>query len=221
MELHNSIIARSAKAALAPLGFRRKGQSRVWLADHGHWLSVVEFQPSGWSKGSYLNVCAHWLWAPPISGSTFTLSCHFGGRVGAFIEFQSEEQFTSEAARLADLAAQEAICLRDKFHSIDRMADVLLTQERAFAEQGRGGDWQAYHAGIACVLAGRIDDAGEILASVSDGSGPQVLIHAHAIAMIAGLEDIERLRRDLLSSINRRRAFFKYPPLERLPVSAQ
>ena len=31
---HDRIIADAAKAALGPLGFRRKGRSRVWLADH-------------------------------------------------------------------------------------------------------------------------------------------------------------------------------------------
>jgi hypothetical protein len=35
VEAHNSIIARAAKAALAPLGFRRKGQSRIWLVNKG------------------------------------------------------------------------------------------------------------------------------------------------------------------------------------------
>jgi hypothetical protein len=53
---HDRIIADAAKAALGPLGFKRKGRSRTWLADHGWWLTVVEFQPSAWSKGSYLNV---------------------------------------------------------------------------------------------------------------------------------------------------------------------
>lgn len=58
---HDKIIAEAAKAALRSLGFQRKGRSRTWLADHGWWLTIVEFQPSAWSKGSYLNVAAHWL----------------------------------------------------------------------------------------------------------------------------------------------------------------
>ncbi|MEN3950727.1 hypothetical protein [Iodidimonas sp. SYSU 1G8] len=218
VEAHNSIIARAAKAALAPLGFRRKGQSRIWLADHGHWLGVVEFQPSGSSKGSYLNVYAHWLWTPASTGSTFTLSYDVGGRIDSSIVFQSEQQFAVEAASLAERAAQEAVRLRTKFHSIESMADVLLAQERAFAEEGRGGRWQACHAGVACVLAGRIDEARTILATVSHGSGPQPLIHARAKALMAGLADPDRLRRELLSAINRRRAAFKYPPLDELPV---
>ncbi|TGQ53638.1 DUF4304 domain-containing protein [Mesorhizobium sp. M1C.F.Ca.ET.193.01.1.1] len=60
---HGRIIASQAKIALQPAGFRRNGRSRVWIADRGFWLSVVEFQPSSWSKGTYLNVAVHWLGA--------------------------------------------------------------------------------------------------------------------------------------------------------------
>ena len=38
------------------MGFWRKGRSRMWLADRDFWLGVVEFQPSGFRKGTYLNV---------------------------------------------------------------------------------------------------------------------------------------------------------------------
>jgi hypothetical protein len=58
-EHSSQIIAAAARRALAPVGFWRKGRSRVWLSDHGFWLTVVEFQPSGFGKGSYLNVAAH------------------------------------------------------------------------------------------------------------------------------------------------------------------
>jgi hypothetical protein len=50
---HGRIIATAAKETLGPLGFYRKGRSRVWLCDHGFWLGVVEFQPSGFAKGGH------------------------------------------------------------------------------------------------------------------------------------------------------------------------
>lgn len=59
---HSKIIAAAAKAELAPVGFERKGQSRLWFADHGSWLNVVEFTPSRWSKSVSLMNAAHWLW---------------------------------------------------------------------------------------------------------------------------------------------------------------
>jgi len=54
--VHSKIIADAAKRNLAPIGLTRKGRSRVWLDDRGWYVTVVEFQPSGFSKGSYLNV---------------------------------------------------------------------------------------------------------------------------------------------------------------------
>ncbi len=59
---HNAVLRTAARAALLPLGLIQRGRSRVWLDDRGWFLIVVEFQPSSWSKGSYLNVAAMWLW---------------------------------------------------------------------------------------------------------------------------------------------------------------
>jgi hypothetical protein len=43
---------------------------------------VVEFPPSGWAKGSYLNVAAHWLWIEQDY-----LSFDYLGRREPFIEY--------------------------------------------------------------------------------------------------------------------------------------
>ena len=95
--------------ALQPLGFRRKGQSRLWGGDHGWWLAVVEFQPSGFRKGSYLNVAAHWLWSDG-GYISFDLGsgADGGSRVAEFEEYDSNEQFEAAAHRLAIAAAHGA-----------------------------------------------------------------------------------------------------------------
>ena len=85
---HGRLIAAAAKAALAPLGCRRVGQSRTWISDQRYWLIVIEFQPSGWSKGSYLNVGAMWPWYARKG-----LFFHAGYRVADFIPFENREQF--------------------------------------------------------------------------------------------------------------------------------
>jgi hypothetical protein len=61
---YSRLIRTAANRALAPLGFQQKGRSRLWFADRGYWAPVIEFQPSGFSKASYLNICASWLWHP-------------------------------------------------------------------------------------------------------------------------------------------------------------
>ena len=108
---HGRIIAAAARSALVPLGFQRKGASRIWFADRGYWLLVVEFQPSAWSKGSYLNVAAHWLWSSLTEGPQVVLSFDYGGRAGGFISFENEDQFSPQAAALAEVAAAESLRL--------------------------------------------------------------------------------------------------------------
>lgn len=55
-DIVGSVIADAAKKSLVPLGVARKGRSRLWIDDHGWWLINVEFQPSGSTKGCYLNI---------------------------------------------------------------------------------------------------------------------------------------------------------------------
>lgn len=53
MEPHTRLPTATAREYLRPLGLVQKGRSRTWLDDHGWFVTGVEFQPSGWSKGTY------------------------------------------------------------------------------------------------------------------------------------------------------------------------
>lgn len=122
---HDRIIADAAKSALGPCGFRRKGRSRTWIADHGWWATVVEFQPSYCSKGCYLNVAAHWLWSDGDH-----ISFDFGGRIAEHVEYRSDAQFTTNVTSLAQSAAHEAQRLAEIFHSLDAMDRVPPVRNR-------------------------------------------------------------------------------------------
>ncbi|WP_076073228.1 hypothetical protein [Sphingomonas montana] len=159
---HDTLLAAAARQILGPLGFRRKGRSRIWMADHGSRLTIVEFQPSGWAKGSYLNVAAHWLWVEQDH-----LSFDYGGRVETFVDYVSDTQFGPEAIRLAQAAADEATLLDQTFRSPDDVARVLVARERALPKAARGS-WSAYHAGMAAEMAGRTADATALFQSVQD-----------------------------------------------------
>ena len=147
---HGRIPASTAKTAVTPLGFWRKGRSRVWLADRGFWLAVVEFQPSGFSKGSYVNCAAHWLWsAMPAVLSLDSLAenrpwgaCH------------DAEKFTSLAEALVKQAAETSGRLNARFNDIGAAAANLVAGEQASIDQGRGGGWAAFNAAVAAGLAG-------------------------------------------------------------------
>lgn len=160
---HGQIIAAAARAALVPLGFRRKGRSRVWYADRGFWLSVVEFQPSGFCKGSYLNVGVHWFWGPQDF-----LSIHYtdAGR-RTFIEFTGVEQFKPLAEQQAASAADASTAFCARFKTIEDTARTLASDsEQLTLLTGQAGGWPDFHAAIALGLAGEVVAARALLRAV-------------------------------------------------------
>jgi hypothetical protein len=149
MAEHSGIIARAAREALAPLGCFQKGRSRTWLDDHGWWVAVIEFQPSSWSKGSFLNVGACWLWYAKDH-----LSFDDGSRIEGFREFEGTQQFQAVAAALAERAKDEVTALRKRFPSLRATAEHLRTKKT-----NKDDIWTHYHAGVAAGLAGDVDGA--------------------------------------------------------------
>lgn len=208
---HDKIIADAAKAALGPFGFHRKGQSRLWFADHGWWLTIVEFQPSAWSKGSYLNVGAQFLWV-----ETGSFSFDFGGRLAEFVEYQADEQFAASAVRFAECAVGEARRLDQALGSISETADVLLKQawERPVQSPGHPG-WIAYHAGVAAGLLARSKDAAEMFRRIlTDPALSGSLLYASAKRMADVAAEPARLRTEVVSVIRHQRDALRLPPLE-------
>ncbi|WP_447756261.1 DUF4304 domain-containing protein [Sphingopyxis fribergensis] len=206
---HDKIIANAAKAALRPLGFQRKGQSRLWFFDHSWWLAVIEFQPSSWSKGSYLNVAAHWLWM-----DVAPISLDFGGRLEGFEEYSSDEQFAVAVARLADRAADEARRLAAMFSSLPDTAEILLEQARTEARQAPAHPgWMLYNAGVAAGLVGRNDEAAEMFGRVLNGSGDQTsVLHLKAGRMSNLTSDAAKLRQEAASTIAQQREALRLSP---------
>lgn len=207
---HDTIIADAAKTALGPLGFKRKGRSRAWLADHGWWLSIVEFQPSAWSKGSYLNVAAHWLWS-----EIGTLSFDFGGRIAEHVEYLTDAQFTPAAAQLAESAAVEAQRLADTFESLSKAAKVLLEDAQTKSGQPHlHPGWNDYNAGVASALVGQPDEARKMFTRILDSPAPPgSVLHPAAERMAQLVNDPIRLREEAISRIKRQRAALRLMPL--------
>jgi hypothetical protein len=206
---HDKIIANAAKATLRPLGFQRKGQSRLWFFDHSWWLAVVEFQPSSWSKGSYLNVAAHWLWM-----DVAPISFDFGGRLEGFEEYKSDEQFALAVARLADRAADEARRLAAMFSSLPDAAEILLEHARTEARQAPAHPgWMVYNAGVAAGLAGRNDEAAEMFGRVLSGPGDRTsALHLRAERMSSLISDAAKLRQEAASTITQQRENLRLSP---------
>ena len=133
---HSKVITAAAREALRPLGVLQKGRSRTWLGDGGWWLVVVEFQPSSYGRGTYLNVGVDWLWNPKSYPSfDYGGRVHFdleGAQNAQYIEYESDEQFAPLAARLASIAAEEVRRYRDTFATINSTATALENGGRAW-----------------------------------------------------------------------------------------
>jgi hypothetical protein len=145
---HNAVLTVAARRVLKPLGLVRQGKTRVWIDDHGWWTIQVEFQPSSWSKGSYLNVGINWLLYEGGVGAF-----HISNRVNVpFIEATGNESFEQDAHTLALRAKEEVENLRSRFSTLEAAALYYWDSVRRSA-------WDDYYYGVLLVLVGDIASA--------------------------------------------------------------
>ena len=201
MDAHNRIVAEVAKMVLGPLGFRRKGRSRTWLWDHGWWVTVVEFQPSAWARGSGVNTSAHWLWIDQPH-----MSFDYLQHSETFVQYASDAQFAGEVTAIAHSAAQEATRLQGLFPTVGAAAEVLAKDERELPRAAQGG-WGAYNAGMAMALAGRIDEATALFESVLDER-----VQASVAPVRVALDDPTKFQQVAQNLISEHRRALRLPP---------
>jgi hypothetical protein len=198
---HGRLIAAAAKAALMPLGCRRLGQSRCWILDERYWMILVEFQPSAWSKGSYLNVAPVWLWLR-YGGNDYHPRPH------SFIAFESADQFTPLIEHMAAVAAQSVLEMRSRFRTL---ADI----NRFFGERISQEGFPVYRAAVTAGLAGDVVTARQLFNRMEaldpEGYGPWIKLKAECAALGAQLDDPGRYRLAMLDVIAKRRRQFKLP----------
>jgi hypothetical protein len=137
------LINEAACAVLRPLGLSQRG--RIWLDDNGWWLGVVEFQPSSWSRGSYLNVGPMWLWQESWQNREIHFDIPWRDQALKLVEYESDEQFAPLAYKLALHAAERIEYLRAQF------PDVNAASKRITSDDG----WSVFNRGVALGLAGK------------------------------------------------------------------
>ena len=195
-------LERAARSILQPLGLRQIGRSRLWVADQRFWAIVIEFQPSGFSKGSYLNVGAMWLWH---SKNHWSFDC--GSRIEGFTSFRNASQFAPVAEKLATRAAEEVSVLRSKFVSLSEVARRIAPDDRA-----RG--WPVYHAAVAAGLAGDVPASNQLFRRLIEEpttSEWQVKLRSDSAALANLLHNAERFRGALLAIVQESRALHGLP----------
>jgi len=150
---HNKLITAAAKKALSPLGLRQQRKSRLWYDDHGWWAIIVEFQPSSWDRGTYLNVGVSWM-LYESEHWTFDI----GHRIDGFRSATSAG-FETTMANVAAQAANKVQEYRERFATLDAVSTYYQTID------GRGG-WPDYHAGVIEGLRGNRNAAEQRFSSV-------------------------------------------------------
>jgi hypothetical protein len=151
-----TLLERTAHAALAPLGLVRLPGRPAWLDDHGWWVVVVEFDTTP-ARGTTLVVFADFLWhVRDRPARTVGARVRERGRLldqdGAELSMRdSATDVAALAAKMAGRAVEELTAWREGFPTLRSWAAYL----DGSAEEG--SVWREYDAAVATALAG--DDA--------------------------------------------------------------
>lgn len=221
MRQHDKIINKAARKVLAPQGLFRQGTSRIWLDDNGYFLTLVEFQPSGWSKGSYLNVGISFLWESSRELNEL-LAFDYGYRIKGFISYdEDDDKFEKEMEQFAETALQKVTEYR-RFRDLE-YAKTCLEQNVADTPEKRRF-WEPYHLAMLCFLKGDFDegvkwfDSFMKLLKNSFYLGDcyiewhEIFYHDCEERILSCLTSKEAARDMVLEMIRRRRDFFSSKP---------
>jgi hypothetical protein len=152
---HNKLLKKIAKERLKPYEIVQQGQSRTFLYDRGWFTIVIEFQPSSWSKGTYLNIGVDFNFYPR---DYFAFG--YGYREKGFEEFKDEEQFNKLVNELCELTIKRVQELEQKFTDL---WTALKTVEKEKADD----TWRIYEVAILNILTSNFDKARKQLFQVS------------------------------------------------------
>lgn len=173
----------AAAAALSPLGLRQRGHSGVFIADHGYWLAIAQFD----RERARLAVGAHWLW---------------------FVQprwcFDWGEQLDWTADRPYEMARQAAEAVGAVEARFDTVAAIAV--QLAAPADAR---WPLYHAGVAAGLAGDAGAASAFLARLAakeTRSDWERELQATARALVATLPDRAAFRAAVAEIVARTRS---------------
>lgn len=214
---HNRLLTSAARDELQPLGCRQKGRSRTWLDDHGWWVGVVAFQPSSWSKGSYLNVGACWLWYEKEHYSFDAALSPYGSRVESFHEFDDSDAFTNAAKQLARRAREEVLSLRQQFESVGKAAIFLESNKP------QQNIWAHYDAGVAAGLIGNHEAALRHFRQVASEKMDfdwVLLLKSRTAELTQSVRDAVRFQAEISAIVRKTRELLKLPSLSN-PLQSQ
>ena len=151
------LIKRIAKEKFSGLGLKQKGQSRLWYFLGDYYLILIEFQPSSWDNGTYLNVGLDFNWYPKDY-----FAFEFGYRLSDFKKSTDEKQFEIELQQLCDLAIDKFIKFKDILSDNKSAADKLLKFHK-----DKTNDWEKFNIGVLFGLGGQKEKSIQYLKTVT------------------------------------------------------
>lgn len=152
---HNRLLKKIANEKFKPIGIIQDGNSRVFLFDKGWYTIVIEFQPSSFSKGTYLNIGVDFHFYPR---DYFTFTC--GYRESGFEEFENEQEFTKRIEELCDLSIERVRQLEIKFKDLKAGISTLNNEREKDA-------WRYYDLAVFYALEGNLNKALRLFKKVS------------------------------------------------------
>jgi|LakMenEpi03Aug12_release.lakeMendotaPanAssembly.Ray.scaffolds.fasta_scaffold559819_1 hypothetical protein len=156
---HNKLLTKIAKARFKQTSIRQKGQSRMFLQDNFWYTTLIEFQPSGYDKGTFLNIGVDFNFYPR---DHFTFS--FGNREKEFIKFESQAQFENAVNSLCELTLKRTSEIQSQLATY---SNATATLKKTFNPTN---SWQNFDLGIITALSGDKTNAKILLEKVISGN---------------------------------------------------
>lgn len=180
----------------------------MWVADRGWWLHNVEFQPSGFTVGSYLNVGLQHLWhVQEYSSFGYFYREPIDG-AGQFVEFAGDEAAIQTAANTVAKSARQAV-----ERQVREVGDGPAHLRWLAQQPSSGGE--ALNAAIAVGLLGDLPRSQRMLTDLASGTD-RTIGWQHTFAddclALAAETDQHRFTTVILDRITRTRALLKLEP---------
>jgi hypothetical protein len=193
---HAKIINKVARQKLSPLGIVRKGSSRLWFDDRGWFSTIIEFQPSAWAKGSYLNVGVNLHWYEQDF-----FSFDIGYREQPFSEYGDDELFADKIDEFCDIAVEKATYFRDALSTLRSAQDIILNNQQFSDDEF----WGNYHRGTMCGLTGDVDLAAKYYTALLETLHP--LQKQDPPKTVEWVDELKNTARGLLAQAGNQAAF--------------
>lgn len=199
---HNKLLKKIAKERLKDYRITQKGQSRVFLQDNGWYNIMIEFQPSSWSKGTYLNIGVDFNFFPREYPAF-----EYESRQKNFVEFKNQEQFEQTVNDLCNFTITKVEELNSKFQdfsmALKTMTSISLNNE-----------WNLYNLAIINAVNGYFELSKQQLNKIIAISAKfdwQVKRQEQVEKLIDSLSDKDNFKRIFLELIAEAREMKKLP----------